>query len=117
MKYVKLGKTGIDVSRITLGMMSYGYPSKQGWYLDLEDARPIIKKALDLGINFFDTANTYSSGRSEEITGAVLNEYRDDVVIATKVYFNIQSFNAQQLNKQGLSRYHVSKAINDSLKR
>ena len=117
MKYVKLGKTGIDVSRITLGMMSYGYPSKQGWYLDLDDARPIIKKALDMGINFFDTANTYSSGRSEEITGAVLNEYRDDVVIATKVYFNIQSFNAQQLNKQGLSRYHVTKAINDSLKR
>ena len=117
MKYVKLGKTGIDVSRITLGMMSYGYPSKQGWYLDLDDARPIIKKALDMGINFFDSANTYSSGRSEEITGAVLNEYRDDVVIATKVYFNIQSFNAQQLNKQGLSRYHVTKAINDSLKR
>ncbi len=117
MKYVKLGKTGIDVSRITLGMMSYGNPSIQGWYLDLDDAKPLIKKALDLGINFFDTANTYSAGRSEEITGSVLNEYRDDIVIATKVYFNVKQFGTQELNKQGLSRYHITKAINDSLKR
>lgn len=117
MQYVKFGKTGIDVSRITLGMMSYGNPSIQSWYMDLDDAKPLIKKALDLGINFFDTANTYSAGRSEEITGAVLNDYRDDVVIATKVYFNIKDFYAKEHNKQGLSRYHITKAINDSLKR
>ena len=117
MKYIKLGKTGIDVSRITLGMMSYGNPSIQGWYLDLDDARAIIKKALEFGLYFFDTANVYSSGRSEEITGAVLNEYRDDIVIATKVYFNMAGISAQATNKQGLSRFHVKKAINDSLKR
>ena len=117
MKYIKLGKTGIDISRITLGMMSYGNPKIQGWYLDMDQAKPLIKKALDLGINFFDTANTYSAGRSEEITGTVLKDYRDDVVIATKVYFNVQKFGNQDLNKQGLSRYHITKAINDSLKR
>lgn len=117
MKYIKLGKTGIDISRITLGMMSYGNPKIQGWYLDMDQAKPLIKKALDLGINFFDTANTYSAGRSEEITGTVLKDYRDDVVIATKVYFNVQKFGNQDLNKQGLSRYHITKAISDSLKR
>ena len=101
MQYVKLGKTGIEISRITLGMMSYGNPKIQGWYLDLDHAKPLIKKALDLGINFFDTANTYSAGRSEEITGDVLKEYRDEVVIATKVYFNVKKFGTQELNKQG----------------
>ena len=117
MKYVKFGRTGIDVSKLTLGMMSYGNPAIQKWYLDLDDAKPLIKKALDLGINFFDTANTYSAGRSEEITGTALKDYRDDVVIATKVYLNVGDFTKQSLNKQGLSRYHVRKAINDSLKR
>lgn len=117
MKYVKLGKTGIDVSRITLGMMSFGNPAMQGWFLDLEEARPIIKKAIDLGINFFDTANTYSAGRSEEITGITLKDYRDDIVIASKVYFNLKGIRVQELNKQGLSRYHIQKAIDDSLKR
>ena len=117
MQYVKLGKTGLDVSRLTLGMMSYGSPSVQKWYLDLEEAKPLVKKALDYGLNFFDTANTYSRGRSEEITGALLHEYRDDVVIATKVYFNVGGSDKKQLNKQGLSRYNITKAINDSLKR
>ena len=117
MQYVKLGKTGIEISRITLGMMSYGNPKIQGWYLDLDHAKPLNKKALDLGINFFDTANTYSAGRSEEITGDVLKEYRDEVVIATKVYFNVKKFGTQELNKQGLSRYHITKAISDSLNR
>ena len=117
MKYTKLGKTGIDVSRLTLGMMSYGNPKLQKWYLDLDEARPLIKKALDLGINFFDTANVYSRGRSEEITGEVLKEYRDEVVVATKVFFNMAGYEKEGLNKRGLSRYNISKSINDSLKR
>lgn len=117
MKYVKLGKTGIEVSKLTLGMMSYGNPALQKWYLDLEEARPLIKKALDLGINFFDTANVYSQGRSEEITGEVLKDYRDDVVVATKVFFNMAGYNSEALNKQGLSRYNIRKSIDASLKR
>ncbi|MFW9929442.1 MAG: aldo/keto reductase [Candidatus Thorarchaeota archaeon] len=116
MKYTILGKTGLEVSRICLGMMSYG--NSQEWYLDLDKARPIIKKALDLGINFFDTANVYSGGRSEEITGEVLKEYRDDIVVATKAFFPIEGFNTGgKPNKHGLSRYHIKKAIDDSLKR
>ena len=116
MKYVILGKTGLKVSRICLGMMSFG--NTQAWNLDLDQAKPIIKKALDLGINFFDTANTYSAGRSEEITGAVLNDYRDEIVIATKVFFPVEGAQAQvKPNKSGLSRYNITRAINDSLKR
>lgn len=84
MEYIKLGETGLDISRLTLGMMSYGYPKIQKWYKDLDEAKPLIKKAINLGINFFDAANVYSSGRSEEITGEVLNDYRDDIIIATK---------------------------------
>ena len=117
MKYTKLGNTGIEVSKLTLGMMSYGNPALQKWYLDLDDARPLIKKAFDLGINFFDTANVYSRGRSEEITGEVLKEYRDEIVVATKVFFNMAGYDKQGINKQGLSRYNIQKAINDSLKR
>ena len=86
MKYTRLGKTGIEVSRICLGMMSFGDPTISKWTLPLEEARPIVKRALDLGINFFDTANVYSSGRSEEITGEVLKDHRDEIVIATKVF-------------------------------
>ncbi|MFQ5979421.1 MAG: aldo/keto reductase [Candidatus Heimdallarchaeota archaeon] len=116
MQYTILGKTGLEVSRICLGMMSYG--NLQDWYLELDDARPLIKKALDLGINFFDTANVYSSGRSEEITGELLKEHRDDVVIATKVFFPPQGYEARgKPNKSGLSRYHIARAIDDSLTR
>jgi len=120
MKYVKLGKTGLTVSRICLGMMSYGDPKISKWTLDLDSSRPIIKKALDLGINFFDTANVYSSGRSEEITGIVLKDYRDDVVIATKVFFPIKGYFQDpkpKPNTHGLSRYHIKRSIDDSLKR
>ena len=117
MKYTKLGKTGIDVSKITLGMMSFGDPQRVQWNLDIDEARPLIKKAIDLGINFFDTADVYSAGRSEEITGEVLKDYRDDIVIATKVFFNNNGYGEQQLNKQGLSRYYIRKAIDKSLKR
>lgn len=120
MRYTKLGKTGLTVSRICLGMMSYGDPKISKWTLDLESSRPIIEKALDLGINFFDTANVYSSGRSEEITGIVLNDYRDDVVIATKVFFPIKGYSQDPVpkpNTHGLSRYHIRRSIDDSLKR
>jgi aryl-alcohol dehydrogenase-like predicted oxidoreductase len=120
MKYTRLGQTGLQVSRICLGMMSFGDPNISKWTLDLDNSRPIIKKALDLGINFFDTANVYSAGRSEEITGEVLKEYRDEVVIATKLFFPLKGFKLSPTpkpNTSGLSRYHVKRAIEDSLKR
>jgi aryl-alcohol dehydrogenase (NADP+) len=100
-------------------MMSYGNPQHQKWYKDLDESRPFVKKAIDLGINFFDTANVYSRGRSEEITGNLLGEYsRDDYVIATKVFFPLHGYDTKgSLNKHGLSKYHIFKAIDDSLKR
>ncbi len=116
MQYTYFGKTGLRVSRICLGMMSFG--NQQAWQRELEEARPIVQKALDLGINFFDTADVYSGGRSEEITGELLREYRDDVVIATKVFFPLEGFTARvPPNKSGLSRYHILRAIRASLKR
>lgn len=118
MQYVKLGKTGLTVSRICLGMMSYGNPEKEKWYLEVDQARPIINKALDLGINFFDTANVYSYGRSEEITGELLQDHRDDVIIATKVFFPLEGYKVRaKPNRGGLSRYNIKKSMNDSLKR
>ncbi len=116
MKYINLGKTGLKVSKITLGMMSFGNQAE--WQLELPQAKPIIEKAIDLGINFFDTADVYSQGRSEEITGEVLKGYRDDVVVATKVYFPIEGFIVESKpNKSGLSRYHIRRAIWNSLER
>jgi aryl-alcohol dehydrogenase-like predicted oxidoreductase len=82
MDYVSLGNTGTKVSRICLGCMSFGNSSE--WMLELEEAKPILSRAIDLGINFFDTANVYSRGRSEEIVGALLKGRREQVVIATK---------------------------------
>jgi aryl-alcohol dehydrogenase (NADP+) len=118
MKYVRLGQTGLEVSRICLGMMSYGDPTVSKWTLPLEDAQPIVKKALDLGINFFDTANVYSKGRSEEITGQLLGDYRDEVVIATKVFFPMGGFKTTSPpNQSGLSRYHINRALDESLQR
>jgi aryl-alcohol dehydrogenase-like predicted oxidoreductase len=118
MKYTRLGKTGIEVSRICLGMMSFGDPEISKWALNLNEARPIVKKALDLGINFFDTANVYSSGGSEEITGELLKDHRDDVVIATKLFFPPEGFHTEKRpNHGGLSRYHVNQAIKGSLSR
>ncbi len=118
MQYVRLGKTGLEVSRICLGMMSYGDPSVSKWTLPLDEARPIVKKALDLGINFFDTANVYSQGKSEEITGQLLGDYRDEVVVATKVFFPMGGFtDTPTPNQAGLSRYHIYRAIDESLKR
>ena len=117
MKYVRLGKTGIEVSRICLGMMSFG--NKREWELEIDQARPIVNKALDLGINFFDTANVYSAGRSEEITGELLKESREDVIIATKVYLSASGIRdpREKPNQIGLSRKIIQREINGSLKR
>src|SRR5215204_3757004 len=90
MQYVKLGSTGLDVSSICVGCMSFGLPDRgpHEWTLDEEASRPLIRQALDAGINFFDTANVYSDGTSEEIVGRALAEFarRDEIVLATKVY-------------------------------
>src|SRR5271157_5346582 len=91
--------------------MSFG--NAHQWMIEIDKARPIMKRALDLGINFFDTANVYSNGRSEEITGELLKDYRDDVVIATKVYVEM----GDKPNERGLSRLHVMTQIEASLKR
>src|SRR4028119_1506473 len=90
MKYTKLGPTGMDVSRICLGCMSYGTPDRgnHAWTLDEEQSRPFLQRAVEEGINFFDTANVYSDGTSEEIVGRALNDFarRDEIVLATKVH-------------------------------
>jgi len=116
MEYIRFGSTGMKVSRICLGCMSYGMPTERWpWALDEEQSRPFIKRALELGINFFDTANVYSNGRSEEIVGKALRDFasRDEVVIATKVYFEMGS----GPNDRGLSRKHILSSIDASLKR
>lgn len=117
MEYVKFGNTGLDVSRLTLGCMSFGEPDRgyPKWTLGEEESRPILKKALDLGINFFDTANFYSDGTCEEIVGKFLRAYtnRDEIVLATKVYFPMH----EGPNGKGLSRKHIMSEIDKSLKR
>jgi aryl-alcohol dehydrogenase-like predicted oxidoreductase len=116
MQYVNLGKSGLKVSRLCLGMMSYGTSKWRPWVLDEEASRPFIKKALDAGINFFDTADMYSKGASEELTGKFLREFgvkRENVVVATKCYFNL----TDEVNGGGLSRKHIMDAIDASLKR
>lgn len=95
-----------------------GFGNRVDWNLDLDKARPLITRALDLGINFFDTADEYSAGRSEEITGECLKDYRDDVVIATKVFFPMTGYTDKAPpNQGGLSRYHIKRAIKGSLDR
>lgn len=117
MEYTKLGSTGLEVSRICLGCMSYGEPDRgnHSWTLSEEDSRPFIKKALNLGINFFDTANVYSDGSSEEIVGRALKDYtrREEVVIATKVHGRMRP----GPNGAGLSRQAIMTEIDNSLKR
>jgi aryl-alcohol dehydrogenase-like predicted oxidoreductase len=115
MHYTRLGKTGLKVSRICLGCMSYGTPEWRGWVLPEEASRPFIRRALELGINFFDTADMYSDGASEEVTGRALRDFarRDEVVIATKVYFPT----GPGPNDKGLSRKHILAAIDASLRR
>jgi aryl-alcohol dehydrogenase-like predicted oxidoreductase len=116
MEYIQFGSTGMKVSRICLGCMSYSLTARSGrWELDEEHSRPYIQRALEMGINFFDTANVYSSGMSEEVTGRALRDFarRDEVVIATKVRFPM----GKGPNEQGLSRKHILSAIDASLKR
>jgi 1-deoxyxylulose-5-phosphate synthase len=115
-KYTRLGSTGLQVSRICLGMMSYGDPASRAWFLDEEAAEPIVTRAVESGVTFFDTADMYSRGVSEEITGRLLAKLfpqRDDYVLATKVYFPM----GDGVNDAGLSRKHVLSAIDASLRR
>lgn len=117
MEYTKLGNTGMDVSRICLGCMSFGDVTTgfRDWVINEQDSRVIIKKALDLGINFFDTANCYSYGTSEDYLGRALKEFanRDEVVIATKVFIKMR----EGPNGAGLPRKAILSEIDHSLKR
>jgi aryl-alcohol dehydrogenase-like predicted oxidoreductase len=116
MRYVNLGSSGLQVSRICLGMMSYGDPSSREWILREDAAEPIVRRAAEAGVTFFDTADMYSDGASEEITGRLLAKLfarRDDYVLATKVYFPT----GPGPNDRGLSRKHVLAAIDASLTR
>lgn len=117
MQYVNLGRTGLKVSRLTLGCMTYGDPNRgmHTWTLTEENSRPLIRQALDAGINFFDTANGYSDGSSEEIVGRALRDFtrREEVVIATKVFLPMR----QGPNGGGLSRKAIMGEIDASLKR
>jgi len=129
MDYVNLGASGLKVSRIALGMMTFGTPEWRPWVIEEEAARPIVRRAVELGINLFDTADMYSAGRSEEITGRLLREFarRDEIVIATKVYFPVdlafKGGNApgpkpeRRPNMSGLSRKRIFAAIDASLAR
>lgn len=114
-KYVNLGKSGLKVSRLSLGTMTYGSRQWREWVLEEEESRPFIKLALELGINFFDTADVYSLGASEEILGRALKDFakRDQVIIATKVYNQV----GDGPNDRGLSRKHIFDSIDASLRR
>jgi aryl-alcohol dehydrogenase (NADP+) len=115
MDYVRLGNTGLKVSRLCLGMMSYGTSKWRDWVLDEEESRPFIQRALEAGINFYDTADMYSEGLSEEVTGRALRDFarREDVIIATKVYNPM----GPGPNDRGLSRKHIMDSIDASLRR
>jgi aryl-alcohol dehydrogenase (NADP+) len=127
--YANLGASGLKVSRIALGMMTFGTPEWRPWVLDEAAARPIVRRAIELGVTLFDTADMYSAGMSEEITGRLLREYarRDEIVIATKVHFPVdlafRGMNAPgpkpvpRPNASGLSRKHILAAVDDSLRR
>ncbi len=118
MEYVKFGNTGMEVSRLCLGAMGFGDPASgfHEWVLEEAESKVVIKKALDLGINFFDTANVYSYGASEEILGKALNEYanRDEIVVATKLFTTMKK---NVPNSGGLSRKEIFHQIDQSLKR
>ncbi|PSR52667.1 aldo/keto reductase [Adhaeribacter arboris] len=116
MEYIRLGNTGMKVSKICLGCMTYGTPTERWpWALNEEQSRPFIQKALELGINFFDTADVYANGASEDVVGRALKDFakRDEVVIATKVFNPM----GPGPNDQGLSRKHIMSAIDASLRR
>jgi len=115
MQYTHLGRTGIQVSRICLGSMTYGTSKWRPWVLDEEESRPFIRRALELGVNFFDTADMYSNGVSEEVLGRAIGNFtrREEVILATKVYFPT----GPSPNERGLSRLHVLRSIDASLRR
>jgi aryl-alcohol dehydrogenase-like predicted oxidoreductase len=115
MDYVRLGSTGLKVSRLCLGTMTYGTPAWRPWVLDEQASRPFIKRAVEHGINFFDTADMYSRGVSEEVVGRALKDYakRDAIVVATKVFYPVE----EHANSRGLSRKHIMSAIDASLRR
>ena len=116
MQYTNLGSTGMKVSRLCLGMMSYGSKTWREWVLDEEQAKPFIQRALEAGINFFDTADVYSVGESEKITGNLLRHFgvkRENVIVATKVHGQM----SDDVNDRGLSRKHILDSIDKSLKR
>jgi len=113
--YVRLGTTGLKVSRLCLGTMTYGTPAWRPWVLDEATSRPFYERAIERGINFFDTADMYSRGASEEVLGRALKDLakRDEVVVATKVFYPVKD----HPNGRGLSRKHIMAAIDGSLKR
>lgn len=115
MQYVNLGRSGLKVSRLCLGMMTYGTSEWREWVLNEEESRPFVQRALEMGINFFDTADVYSLGVSEEVTGRAIRDFarRDDVVIATKVYNTM----GPGPNQRGLSRKHIMEGVEASLRR
>ena len=115
MDYVRLGSTGLKVSRLCLGTMTYGTPSWRPWVLDEAASRPFIKRAIERGINFFDTADMYSRGVSEQVVGRALKDFsrRDEIVVATKVFYPVE----EHANSRGLSRKHIMQAIDASLRR
>jgi aryl-alcohol dehydrogenase (NADP+) len=115
MDYVRLGSTGLKVSRLGLGTMTYGTPAWRPWVLDESASRPFYQRAIERGINFFDTADMYSRGVSEQVLGRALKEFakRDEVVVATKVFYPVE----EHANGRGLSRKHIMSAIDASLHR
>ncbi len=116
MEYTRLGSTGLQVSRICLGMMSYGTPTWREWVLDVDASRPLVRSAVEAGITFFDTADSYSLGVGEEVTGTLLREFfprREDYVLATKVFFPM----SDRPGDRGLSRKHIMAGIDNSLRR
>ncbi len=115
MEYRRLGRTGLKVSPLCLGTMTYGTPKWREWVLDEEQSRPFIQRALELGINFFDTADMYSDGASEEVLGRALKDFarREEVVIASKVFWPT----GEGPNERGLSRKHIMHAIDATLRR
>src|SRR6201997_4850870 len=117
MDYTNLGKSGLKVSRLCLGCMSYGVPARGAhpWTLDEEQSRPFLRRAVEVGINFFDTSNSYSDGTSEEIVGRALRDFarREEVVLATKVFFQTP----KHPNARGLSRKAILTEVEASLRR
>jgi aryl-alcohol dehydrogenase-like predicted oxidoreductase len=116
MQYARLGRSGLTISRIGLGMMSYGDPQAVSWYLDRDGAEPLVRQAVEAGVTFFDTADMYSDGASEAITGQLLPKLfarREDYVLATKVYYPT----GDGPNDRGLSRAHIMAAVDASLRR